>query len=831
MILLFKSGSVFSRSTNDEEAGSIFPLISIPTNVEGESTELNDFQWWSYTDEWQQWLKKNPREWQAESQHYLNNIQTWVDELLETEDFYRQFFDFQARSLLKKGKISSFDDFLKIYEAEEESTDAGKKFTKFIYAIQSLVKSGVLKPKMEMDSLDTKTSYAVVVDLLEDKTKKPNPMARQALRMKLVAKTKSLIVADVDYSLPQEIEIGSDMEGYWKNVSEFVKDVATAGVAITGVILAGQIGIGIFSGWALRYTLRKSIKSFVIPGIRSSAPAIFNTIRGWFGASAAAQAAAGGAGVPSAAVASGQAAASGGAAAGGSALATGGLVVAAVVALGSIQRSFNWFSSKQAPIYTKVKDFAKGNFKPEEIEIGKPITICWTQESGSGLFASMAWGSDSRTTMDLIKILETKEKSYFLMVNVNSKSLGKILKDNELVMLVFNNDENFERGYIDNEDLEFESVAIKSMDDLVVPTSFYGYCDWSEMQEAFDEAPDRAWYVPSEAPDNYEFNYQNKKSEKINVSGKLMSESDLESSGVVKFLPDLSKFMKESDVKENYEHYPYNKLQELRLSDFSEFSFLNEENKEEETKQDKKEVPDVDDLEKQWEKDYKNDSRTQSSAEEFQKSHEESKYKRCMMTIYRVNSIEWVNPNEKSEVPTIKYFVVAPQSLDPEIGDPVAVEPTSEDIFYNSRFGLATYEKPKEVEEPEEEEGIAPLQPGPEDGEDEKVKASPKDVSIVDRKRRLIIKDDPSGEAGEDVNVAEEFLTRDQRKELGIENWKTVTKVTLVYDRDKKPTKVILKNKEAGILGDRVRRIKKGQAGFDAAVKFAEEIKDRISYK
>jgi hypothetical protein len=74
-------------------------------------------------------------------------------------------------------------------------------------------------------------------------------------------------------------------------------------------------------------------------------------------------------------------------------------------------------------------------------------------------------------------------------------------------------------------------------------------------------------------------------------------------------------------------------------------------------------------------------------------------------------------------------------------------------------------------------------------------------------------------------------LTPEQRKELGIENWKTVTKVTLVYDRDKKPTKVILRNKQAGILGDRIRRIRKGQAGFEAAVKFAEEIKDRISYK
>ena len=67
-----------------------------------------------------------------------------------------------------------------------------------------------------------------------------------------------------------------------------------------------------------------------------------------------------------------------------------------------------------------------------------------------------------------------------------------------------------------------------------------------------------------------------------------------------------------------------------------------------------------------------------------------------MMSIYRVNSIEWVDPNVRSQVPTIQYFVVAPQSFDAKIGDPVAVEPTSEDKLYNPRFGLATYTPPEE---------------------------------------------------------------------------------------------------------------------------------------
>lgn len=831
MILLFKSGSVFSRSSKDGEAGSIFPLISIPTNVEGKSTELNDFQWWAYTDEWQQWLKKNPREWQAEAEDHFNNFDTWVDELLETEDYYRQFFNFQAKSLLTKGKISSFDDFLQIYEAEEKSanSDTARKFTKFIYAVESLVKSGVLKPKMEMDSLNTKTPYAVVVDLLDEKTKKPNPMARQAFRFKLIAKTKTITVAEIDYVLPQEEKVGETMEGYFKNVSEFVAQAMVVGVSIAGVYLVanavGSIATGLlFRNLALKTYPGKAIGGWLSGGARATKAAFtsaFNAARGWFGASTAA----GGGGV----------------AAGGGALTTAGIVAGVVVVAGAIQRSINWFSSKQAPIYSKVDDFAKGNFAPGEIEIGKPITICWTQESGSGWLTSLVWNSDTRTTMDLIKIVDKDEKSFFLMTNVNSKAMGKVLKDNELVMLVFNNNDNFERGYLDNDDLEFESLAIKSMGDLAVATSFYGYCDWSEMQSAFDEAPERAWYVPENAPSSYEFNYQNQKSEKINVSGKLMTESDLESSGVEKFLPDISGALKESGVKENFDYSSYEKFQETRLVDFYEFSSLYEENKEDKNKKDKKEIPDAESLEKEWVKNYKDDSRTQKATKEFEKQHEDSKFKRCMMSIYRVNSIEWVDPNVRSQVPTIQYFVVAPQSFDAKIGDPVAVEPTSEDKLYNPRFGLATYTPPEEKTTPEKTdkdkekgEEIPPLTPGS-TGPEKKIKVDPDDISIRDvshstfgGRRRLVIKDDPDPK-GENVNIAD-FLTPEDRKELGIENWKNVTKVQLVYDRDREPTKVVLKNRKPGFANDEVRRIRKGQAGFDAAVAYAKRVKAGIEY-
>jgi hypothetical protein len=91
-----------------------------------------------------------------------------------------------------------------------------------------------------------------------------------------------------------------------------------------------------------------------------------------------------------------------------------------------------------------------------------------------------------------------------------------------------------------------------------------------------------------------------------------------------------------------------------------------------------------------------------------------------------------------------------------------------------------------------------------------------------------VIKDDPNPK-GENVSIAD-FLTPEDRKELGIENWKNVTKVQLVYNRDKEPIKVVLKNRKPGLFNDEVRRIRKGQAGFDAAVAYAKRIKDGIEY-
>ena len=81
----------------------------------------------------------------------------------------------------------------------------------------------------------------------------------------------------------------------------------------------------------------------------------------------------------------------------------------------------------------------------------------------------------------------------------------------------------------------------------------------------------------------------------------------------------------------------------------------------------------------------------------------------------------------------------------------------------------------------------------------------------------------------EDINIVEDFVTDDDKKQLGIDDWKTITKITLIRDLNKNPKKVVLRNNLGG--ADKVRRIRKGEAGFDAAVDLANRVKSGIKYK
>jgi len=859
MILIFKRGSVFKGTIGSEKIyaeGNTFPLISLPVNETGSPTELNDFQWWAYTDQWNQWLKKNPREWTAESEEsQIDKAEKIWEEIFNQPNPYSQFFNFQVSSVLEKGKLSTFDQFAKIYEAEEaDASGITKKFIKLGYAVESLAKAGILKADLSLDDIREGEKIAIVVDF-RDEAGNPIPESRQALRFAKIKDTSKLTIGLVDYSIPIG-EIKDDPGSLLKKVGEYAAAVLVGGVAVGSLILVGQVAGGLASAWALNKAVRgvysnfsksKSITQVVkSPGMWSKVKTFGSSIFGRGASSLASIPNAARVVLPSGAyvqggiaynaagtalrgAASNSVKVAAGTLLGGEASNPVGWIIAAATAIASTgQQLYNWMSDKQAPRFSDVDDFAKGEFNPSQIPVGKPITVCWTSDGGAGFWGGVLkvltlTKDDTRTTMDLVKIGDFGGKSIFILLDVHSKSLEQTLKENDLILLSFDNDVTFERGWRDNDDLEFNTIAIPDMKAFMISTSFVGYCGWGDMQEAYNKAPDVPFYVPENAPSQYQFNYSNSKGEKINVSGSLLSVEELDQINIEEIMP----IPPSGSTSESFQDFRNYKLvsENSKVLSFSEFSsslvFEAEE------KGDGKKEEEIID---QWVKDYTKDSNI-AKGQEIQAKNAESSYGQVSMPVYKATEIQFVDPASKGQTPTFRYFIVGDESLDAEKEEAINVEVTSDDAVNAPRYGLATYVPPAPPKEETEEDtegetGVEPI-PAVEPEEDKEFVTNRDDVDVKQKKNSLVISDTET-ETEEDVNVLEDFVTEVDKKELGIKDWKNLTKMTVRYDSAKNPIKVILRNKFGG--SDKVRRIRKGEAGFDAAVDLINRVKAGIKY-
>lgn len=874
MILVYKRGSKFKGNLQDPtKDGDIFPLISLPVNAEGADTDLNDFQWWAYTDKWVEWLKKNPREWQAEGEESIfTKSEKLLEEIFSNPNPYRDFFNFQINSLVTEKRLSTFDEFVKLYEAEGSESTVTKSFVKLGYAIQSLAKSGKLKADLDLDSLPEKEKFAIVVDFLND-SGQAVVESRQALRFTKIKDTKKLTLALVDYSIPLG-EIKDDSQNYLRKVAEYASQVLVAGISVGTLVLAGQITGSLVGPWLFAKAARGVYKNYFKPetivkttkkGTWSSIKNFASSLFGRGGAGAATSAARvtlpsgafveGGLAYSStltgnqllkgAAAQSTKAAAQRIVASGAAKAATAGGVVAAestnpigwillaAQAVGSIgQQSYNWFSSKQAPRFGEVDDFAKGSFNPGSIPVGVPITICWTSDGGAGFWGGVLKAitfskDDTRTTMDIVKIGDFGGRSIFILLDVHSKQMEQAIQENDLILLAFDSDETFERGTFDNDDLEFETIAVKDMKEFSIGTSLVGYSTWSEMEEAYSAAPDVPFYVPENAPSSYEFNYVDAKGRQVNVSGSLLSANEIEDVGIDAFLPSSEPVSESFNQNGNYTIVSEsNKV--LSFAEFSSSVVYEKEEKEGDKKKDV-EIPSLEDLEKTWASDFEKSEDVQRRAEDVSSRNASSDYSQVSIPVYRASSIQFVDPNSKGETPDFKFFIVGDESLDATPEEPITVEVTSDESVNAARFGLATYTPPKEEEEETEteEEEVEPIEPLTAEEPKEFV-TTPDDVNIKDKSRRLVISDAATSDE-EDINIVEDFVTDDDKKQLGIDDWKTITKITLIRDLNKNPKKVVLRNNLGG--SDRVRRIRKGEAGFDAAVDLANRVKSGIKYK
>jgi hypothetical protein len=800
LIFLPKGGQGFSQ-------GSVFPIMEIPVTGEGaESTTLKDFQWWAPTDKWQQWLKKNPRDWKAESSSYTDL----------TADQVFEFFD-----SLDSSPIISFDEFHSLveqflFEQEEgiSNEEASKRVTKFLFAYNKLSQENKISTSLDLDSLEKNRKYAFILDLAGEGGGEV-PETRNAYGIKILPTKENakFYLGEMDETiLTGEVETDEPIGVTFIETSKIVGKAALGGVFVLGAVglgikasgaIASRIGLtrllsSVLPSMARTGTsgarnlgiLGKSVRNakYYTKTLGGSIPFIKGTsqaLKAGFKAGDALKW--GRMSVGSARAASGLARATN----------PIGWIISGVMAT---QQAYNWLSNKQAPRLGQIEDAGidvHDSFSPGSIPNGESITICWTQEAGGGgvlsALGSVFVDSDTRTTMDVVKLGNFNNKAYFYLVDIHSESYSNLLKENSMILLAFEEKAKFDRGVLDNDDLEFEFIPIKDGSSLAATTYFQGYCSWDELDQTYSKSDDKMLDVPENAPDNYSFHFKYGKNDNIiNVTGNLVK--NLDSVDSVKSTL-LSKG--EEGGKSNESYATDTSSQVLSFSEFFSFPPVNEE----------EEFP-----------------------EEISKVYLTETQR---VASYTVEEISYADKSlEDQELPDLLSFIIPNDYLEAEDDSTIKVDSIQKVTIKSPKKGtiiIETEDAPEpvpvaqvgatgeEFSEPEIEGGV-PV----EVTKDEvkiKFRDNPDALNAIGIPDVTKIKDKDRKDKIKFLDV----ITPEEKKDLDIEDWDYIKKVK-IYKEGKTGDPTMVKFKAGGITGDRTRKIKSSDANFDVALKVADRI-------
>jgi hypothetical protein len=777
MIVLFK------KENSDFSKGQLMPLVELPVGQEGEEIYLNDFQWWAPTDKWENWLKANPREWKAESE----------------EPIYKKSSEEIFESLTKEDIIDpsvvNFEEFSKLMEEEGDGAEASasdeKRYTKFVFAYNQLLKDGKIKSSISLKNLEPRQEYALILDL-QDEDGEPVEQTRNAYKFKIISsgEESKLIVGEISESiLTGQFEEGTTLAENFIKVGKMIGGLAIRGVFILGAVaLAIKITIGMVRrvGWIR--TLR---------GIRKTKKGwnIFKSIKNLGGLTpfikAASKAIRRGGGLM-------RALKSGAAAARGS-NPIGWIITAAT----SAQQAYNWLSSNQAPRLGEIEDEgidAHDEFSPGSIPDGSEITVCWTQEAGQsslgGALMNIVISNDTRTTMNLLKIGNFKGEALFYLISIHSEMYDQMLKENPTIFLSFPESKKFERGVLDNDDIVGKMIIPAGGGEAGVAAFFQGYCDWDEIKKAFDEADDEMISVSPNAPDEYSFHFKYGDSGRdVNVTGDLLKDLTNIDKVQATFLPD--------GIKES-KSYPKDGV--LSFSKFSSFS-LNENYL-----------------------DYETISEDESAqVEEATEKAEETKLTETQeIAVYEVKEIKFADPAfDGDPLPDLSSFIIPNDYLEAENNDPIKVETIQEVETKNPRRGTITIET-----EIAEEPILAPT-----GGSEEEDIEGGVTVEVTKDEIKSKYRDNPDflnaiglpdidkikDKDRDDKIVMLDFITPDEKEQLGMEDWEWIKKVK-IYRDGKTGDPYMIKFKSGGTDVDRKRKIKSSDPAFDTALEVANRI-------
>ena len=796
----------FQKDKSNFSDGQLLPLLEIPVNQDGQKVELNDFQWWAPTDKWEQWLKSHPRDWKAESEHpaFKGSVEDIFESLVDSGEIDPRVVSFSEFSSLmeEEGKEES--------GSEISDEEASKRFTKFVFAYNKLLKEGKIILNIDFGKLQANVDYALIMDL-QGENGQDVEQSRNAYKFKPLPSTSSskFVIGEIDETIltgkiPEDSSIADTLIKTGKLVGRIALGgtLAIAGIALgvkaatsissrvgvtkfLGEILPGMKTVGSLANRSWYYV--KTIGG-VVPFIKGATYALRN------GGSLTTAAKFGSMAVGDARLAAGLARSTN----------PVGWIITGVMAG---QQLYNWFSSNQAPRYGEIEDEgvdAHDSFAPGSIPDGSEITVCWTQEAGqSGILAAIGNAlitNDTRTTMNLLKIGNFKGKALFYLINIHSEMYDKMLKENPTIFISFDQNVKFEHGVFDNDNIEMEMIIPTGGKDAGAAAFFHGYCKWDEMDQAYKSADDEMLVVPENAPKEYSFYFKTgKSSREVNVTGSL-----------VENLKEAEKVKATFDVPEGKtEEAPKNESSKFEVFSFSEFQKMSlseeivifEEEKSEGTEEAQAEAAKV-------------------NLTESQK-----------VAAYEVTKIEFADPAlEGQDLPELKVFIVPNDYLEAEDNSSIQIDPIQNVIVKDPKRGSITIESEEAPEPiPVGVEGVTGAT-GPDIEGGVPVEITPDEVKIKyqdnpDALNSIGIPDVTKiKDKDKDDNIKLlDMITPEEKKDLDIEDWDYIKKVK-IYKDGKTGEPIMIKFKSGGITGDRKRKIKADNPNFDTALKVANRI-------
>lgn len=801
MIVFFpKDKSTFSD-------GQLMPLLEIPVGQSGQKVELNDFQWWAPTPKWEQWLKSHPRDWKAESEHPSFKGST------------KEIFESLVSSGEIDPKVVSFSEFSSLMEEEgreetgEEISDeeASKRFTKFVFAYNKLLKEGKIILNVSLEKLQANVEYALILDL-QGENGQDIEQSRNAYKFKPFQSTSTsrFVLGEIDETIltgkiPEDSSIADTLIKTGKIIGRIALSgtLAIAGVAFgikVATSLASRIGVAkvlgqVIPGMKTISTLGKSTWYFV-KTLGGAVPYIKGTVTALRAGRSLSQA------LETGALFANSARLAAGVGKGSNPI--GWIITAAM----SGQQFYNWISTNQAPRLGEIEDEgidAHDSFEPGSIPDGSEITVCWTQEAGQGsilaTIGNVLVTNDTRTTMNLLKIGNFKGKALFYLINIHSEMYDKILKENPTIFIAFDENDKFDRTWYDNDEIEMEMIIPPGGKEAGAAAFFHGYCKWDEMEQAYKNSDDQMLIVPENAPKEYSFYFKSGKgSREVNVTGSLVE--DLKSAEKVKAtfdVPETAKGETPKNESNKFEVFSFSEFQKMSLNE--DYQIFEEEEKSEEIEKAQAEAG-------------------RTSLTESQK-----------VAAYEVTKMEFADPSlEGQDLPELKVFIIPNEYLEATDNSSIDVDPIQNVVVKDPKRGSIAIES-EEAPEPIPvgiEGATGATGPDVEGG-------VPVEVTTDEIKIKYRDNPDALNSIGiPDVNKIKDkdkddniklldMITPEEKKDLDMEDWDYIKKVK-IYKDGKAGEPIMIKFKSGGITGDRKRKIKADDANFDTALKVANRI-------